>query len=162
MLRARHVLDHVAGALHQLGHPLVRALDGLVGGSGQASAGLLVIILRCTLHNATQANINAETKHCTLAHCTPHCSLHDAHITADCWYLKVVEDNVELVRHGDGPAEKQGEPGLPPVLQHLAVVGRQHRLADHLVEGVVGEQELLEVGELVGDAQLLDVCKYLG
>ncbi len=81
---------------------------------------------------------------------------------ADCCYLQVVEDDVELIWHRDVPAEEERAPGLAPLVQHLPEVSRQHRLADHPVQGVVREQEVLEVGELSGYAELVDISQNLG
>jgi hypothetical protein len=69
---------------------------------------------------------------------------------------------MHLVGHGDGAPEEERQPGLAPELQHLLVVGRQHRLAHHLVESAVGQQEVLEVGELWRDAELLNIGQNLG
>lgn len=70
--------------------------------------------------------------------------------------------NMHLVGHRAVPHQAELQHGLPPALDHLLVVGRQLRLADHPVEVAVRQQGALVVGKLLGDSELLHICQNLG
>ena len=74
----------------------------------------------------------------------------------------MLEDHVALVGPGDGgPGEEEVDPGLLPGVDGGGVVGGQDRAGHHEVEQVELLEGHLEVVELLGDEQFLDVLQYL-
>jgi hypothetical protein len=76
-------------------------------------------------------------------------------------YLEMMIHNMHFVGEGDVPGQEELEHGRPPALDDVDVVGGQDGLGDQLVEAAVGQQGALEVGELLGDPELLNVGQDL-